>query len=81
MDAEGEEGGQGGKDRDVAEREPEADRGRRLPLAGLVSGRWLNIVVAWTPRRRRAAWLVLQLLFAALQVRQQRRADLLFAGT
>ena len=48
---------------------------------GLASGRWLNLIVAWTPRRRRVAWLVVLVLFAALEVRQQLRADLLIAGT
>lgn len=48
---------------------------------GLISGWWLNAVVSWTPRRRRAAWLIALVLFAALEVRQQMRADLLIAGT
>ena len=44
---------------------------------GLLGGRWLTITVAWTPRRRRVAWLVAAVLFVALEVRQQSRADLL----
>jgi hypothetical protein len=50
-------------------------------LSGLVSGRWLNVTLHWTPRRRRTVWLVALLLFAALEVRQQGRAELLIAGT
>ena len=48
---------------------------------GVVSGRWVNVAVAWTPRRRRLAWSVALLLFVALEVHQQLRADLLIAGT
>lgn len=48
---------------------------------GLVTGWWLNAEVQWTPRRRRIAWLVAVVLFTALEVRQQMRADLLIAGT
>lgn len=48
---------------------------------GLVSGRWLNVALGWTPRRRQLAWSVALLLFVALEVRQQLRAELLIAGT
>lgn len=44
---------------------------------GVLGGRWLNVTVGWTPRRRRVVWLVAGLLFVALEVRRQLRADLL----
>lgn len=44
---------------------------------GTVTGRWLNIGVAWTPRRIRIALAVLTIATVALQIRQQDRADLL----
>lgn len=46
---------------------------------GALGGRWLNVTVSWTPRRRRLVWSVVLLLVVALEVRQQSRADLLIA--
>lgn len=45
--------------------------------AGLVTGRWLNLNVAWTPRVVRIAVVVAVVLLVALELRQQGRADLL----
>ena len=50
-------------------------------LVGLLTGRWVTVQVAWTPRRRRSAIALLVVLAVALTVRQQLRADLLIAGT
>lgn len=44
---------------------------------GFVSGRWLDVVIVWTPRRRGAAIWVAVVLLVALEIRQQLRADLL----
>jgi hypothetical protein len=56
-----------------------------LALVRLASGhvlrRWLNWQLAWTPRRRRGAFLVLLLVGVAVEVRQQSRAALLVSGT
>lgn len=44
---------------------------------GLTARRWLNVQVAWTPRRRRIAWALLIIATVALEIRQQGRSDLL----
>ena len=44
---------------------------------GVVMRRWLNVRVAWTPRRIRLALAVLAIATVALEIRQQGRADLL----
>lgn len=46
-------------------------------LGGLVSGRWVNVRVAWTPRRRRVAVAVLAVVLVILEARQQSLADML----
>ena len=45
------------------------------------TGRWLDVAVTWTPRRRLFVAVVGIMLLAVLEVRQQARADLLTAGT
>lgn len=50
-------------------------------IAGRTLGRWLTCRIAWTPRRFLIATGVVVLLLAALEVRQQLRADLLMGGT
>lgn len=50
-------------------------------LVGVVSGRWLMVTVAWTPRRRTVLIVAAVIVLAALTVRQQLRAELLIAGT
>lgn len=49
-------------------------------MVGATTGRWLNIRLAWTPRRARIALVVVTALVLALEVRQQLRADLLMTG-
>lgn len=46
-------------------------------VIGLAWGRWLNLTMAWPPRRRRWVSSMALLLLAVLEVRQQLRADLL----
>ena len=48
----------------------------RLGL-GIVGRRWLNVQIAWTPRRIRIALAVAAVATIALEIRQQGRADLL----
>ena len=48
---------------------------------GMLRGRWLTVFIAWTPRRRTIATVVVGTLVVLLQVRQQGRADLLMEGT
>lgn len=50
-------------------------------LVGFVSRKWLTVGIGWTPRRLRIAFAVVLVVVAALEVRQQMRADLLMAGT
>ena len=50
-------------------------------VVGLTTRRWLTLAVAWTPRRRGIAIVVIGLLLLALEVRQQLRADLLMEDT
>lgn len=50
-------------------------------IVGLVAGRWLTVSIRWNPRRTRVAFTIALLLTAALEIRQQMRADLLIAGT
>jgi len=50
-------------------------------IIGLVAGRWLTVSIRWNPRRTRMAFTIALLLTAALEIRQQMRADLLIAGT
>jgi len=50
-------------------------------VLGLVSGRWLTVALAWTPRRRLIVIGVIVILVVVLDIRQQLRADLLIAGT
>ena len=45
--------------------------------AGLITGRWLNLTVAWTPRMVRIVVVVAVALLVALEIRQQGRSDLL----
>lgn len=47
---------------------------------GWTAGRWANVGIAWTPRRKRVAIIALVVLVVALGVRQQLRADLLMSG-
>lgn len=44
---------------------------------GIFVQRWINLRVAWTPRRIRLALAVLAIATVALEIRQQGRADLL----
>lgn len=44
---------------------------------GIVMRRWINLRVAWTPRRIRLALAVLAIATVVLEIRQQGRADLL----
>ncbi len=44
---------------------------------GVLGRRWLNIQVAWTPRRIRIALALLLVASILLEIRQQGRADLL----
>ena len=46
-------------------------------VIGLVGRRWLNVRVAWTPRRMKIALTVLVVALVILEIRQQGRADLL----
>lgn len=46
-------------------------------MIGVVGRRWLNVHVAWTPRRMRIALTVLVVALVILEIRQQGRADLL----
>lgn len=46
-------------------------------LVGLVGRRWLNVHVAWTPRRMKIALAALAIALVILEIRQQGRADLL----
>lgn len=48
---------------------------------GLVAGRWLNLSINWSARRRSIATAIVVTLVVLLQVRQQARADLLMEGT
>ena len=48
---------------------------------GALTGRWVTLTVAWTPRRVRAVAATATVLLVALTVRQQFRAELLIAGT
>jgi len=50
-------------------------------VIGALTRRWIAVQIYWTPRRRRAAILIVLALLVALEVRQQLRADLLIAGT
>ena len=49
-------------------------------LVRVVTGRWLTVTYAWTPRRRRIVFAVAVALLVVLEIRQQLRADLLVAG-
>lgn len=49
-------------------------------LLGLTVGRWINLGLAWTPRRRRIVLTVVAIGTVALEVRQQLRVDLLMTG-
>ena len=49
--------------------------------AGLFAGRWLNLSINWSARRRTIAAAIVVTLVVLLQVRQQARADLLMEGT
>ena len=46
-------------------------------LSGLLSGRWVNVSVSWTPRLRRSVLMVLSVFLVVLEVRQQSLADML----
>lgn len=46
-------------------------------LFGLIAGRWVNVSVSWTPRRRRVVVLALAVVLVVLEVRQQSLADML----
>lgn len=48
---------------------------------GALTGRWVTLSVAWTPRRVRVVLVTATVLLVALTVRQQFRAELLIAGT
>lgn len=48
---------------------------------GLVAGRWLNLSINWSGRRRTIAAALVVTLVVLLQIRQQARADLLMEGT
>ncbi len=48
---------------------------------GVLTGRWVTLTIAWTPRRARAVAATATVLLVALTVRQQLRAELLIAGT
>ncbi len=48
---------------------------------GLLERRWINVAVAWTPLLSRSVLIVAILLLAALEVRQQGRADLLLGSS
>ena len=50
-------------------------------VIGLLGGRWLTAQMHWTPGRKRLTITVGLVLFVALTVRQQLRADLLTEGT
>ncbi len=50
-------------------------------VVGFISHRWVTISIAWTPARRRWAIVIIIVLVALLEIRQQMRADLLMAGT
>lgn len=50
-------------------------------VIGLLSGRWLTVQSHWTPRRKRLTVTAGLVLFVALTIRQQLRADLLVQGT
>ena len=50
-------------------------------LVGVALGRWLNLALPSSPRRRAVLFGVVVLLVVALEVRQQLRADLLLEGT
>lgn len=45
--------------------------------AGVVMRRWVNIRVAWTPKRIRLAFTVMAIAIVVLEIRQQGRSDLL----
>lgn len=46
-------------------------------VIGVVGRRWLNVHIAWTPRRLRIAVTLLVVALVILEFRQQGRADLL----
>ncbi|WP_343905790.1 DUF2752 domain-containing protein [Nocardioides aquiterrae] len=46
-------------------------------LIGVLGRRWLNVHIAWTPRRIRIALAVVAVATILLEIRQQGRADLL----
>lgn len=50
-------------------------------MVGFTTGRWINVDIAWTPRRRVLTVGAIVILLVMLEVRQQLRADLLIAGT
>jgi hypothetical protein len=45
--------------------------------AGMATGRWLDVSIAWTPRRRRLISLAVVVPLVVLELRQQGRAELL----
>lgn len=49
-------------------------------LLGWLTRRWITLSIAWTPRGRATAVTLTIVLIAALEVRQQLRADLLISG-
>lgn len=46
-------------------------------LVAMISGRWVNVSVAWTPKRRRLVIVALAGFVVVLEARQQSLADLL----
>lgn len=62
-----------------------ADLGAALAVLrgaiGYLSGRWLDVAITWTPRRRRAVLGIGLAMLVALEIRQQLRADLLMGRT
>ncbi len=48
-------------------------------IAGLLTGRWINLVTAWPARQRRVVVVAVLILAVVLEVRQQSIAPLLMA--
>ena len=46
-------------------------------LVGMISGRWVNVSVSWTPKRRWLVIVALAVFVVVLEARQQSLADLL----
>jgi hypothetical protein len=46
-------------------------------VVGVISGMWIDVTIAWTPRRRRIILAAVVIVLVILEIRQQGRAELL----